>query len=314
MKLTELQGTSTLLDAARAAGLHRAQGRESLVSAKTDDLADAKRELKRLTRNRDDAREGKEPLMTPKAERVTVADLLDANLRRAETQNLASLSQISNRTETLKNLLGQVRALEFRPEHVDLYKERRKRGEALRWEWFDGRTWTLMVPSEKGGQAREFAIEGSLRRVFERRLAAPRLGCPFVFKKDGKALIERHVRLAFYEALEECGLPTGRTVGFTLYDTKKTAAGLLIDSGLSEREAMHFSGHATPSMFDRYIVKSSERHRENVKKRDEYLERRLAEKHPPTQKQSLFFQRFPRDRMGSNPTLSANPLLLPTSR
>lgn len=151
---------------------------------------------------------------------------------------------------------------------------------ALRWEWFDGGAWTLKVPSEKGGQAREFAIEGSLRRVFERRIAARRLGCPFVFHQDGEPLDERHVRRAFYKALKACGFESGRK-GFTLYDTKKTAAGLLIDSGLSEREAMHFSGHATPSMFDRYIIKSAERHRENVKRRDEYLSRRLAEKRVP---------------------------------
>jgi len=357
---------------------YRAAGRESLVSAKTDDLADAKRELKRLTRNRDNAKEGKEPLMTPKAERVTVGDLLDANLRRAEAAKLDSLSQVKYRTETLKNLLGHVRAVQFRPEHVDLYKERRKRGEgtarrasvgdksiqhelailnraftyaverrvlhyapfiekptednvreqeiplekfpailaamidspdardfcewllltamrpkgtrALLWDWFDAKTWTLKVPSEKGGQAREFAIEGSLRRVFERRLSARRLGCPFVFHQDGEALDERRVRRVFYEALEACELPTGRG-GFTLYDTKKTAAGLLIDSGLSEREAMHFSGHATPNMFDRYIVKSSARHRENVKKRDLYLEGRLAEKQPPDAERIAVFPR-----------------------
>ncbi len=62
---------------------YRAQGKEVLVSAKTEDLEDAKRELKRLTRNRENAREGKEALITPKLERVTVAELLDANLRRA---------------------------------------------------------------------------------------------------------------------------------------------------------------------------------------------------------------------------------------
>ena len=68
--------------------------------------------------------------------------------------------------------------------------------------------------------------------------------------------------------------------GFTLYDTKKTAAGLLVDSGLSEAEAMAFSGHKTASMFQRYVVKSSVRHRESVRRRDEYLERRLADKKP----------------------------------
>jgi len=68
---------------------------------------------------------------------------------------------------------------------------------------------------------------------------------------------------------------------------------------------MYFSGHATPSMFDRYIVKSSERHRENVRKRDEYLERRLAEKQPADAETIAVFSRFLRDKMGSNPTLFA---------
>lgn len=44
---------------------------------------------------------------------------------------------------------------------------------------------------------------------------------------------------------------------------------------------MAFSGHATPSMFDRYIVKSAERHGQSVRKRDAYLEHRLAEKPAP---------------------------------
>lgn len=360
---------------------YRAQGREVLVSAKTDDLNDAKRELKRLTRNKANAAEGKEPLITPKAERVTVGDLLDANLRRAEAAGLGSLSQVRYRTETLKTLLGAVRAVEFRPEHVDRYKERRRRGEgtnrrtskglpfpagetairreleildrafryavergalhyapfiekpsvdnvrekeipleefpailaaiestdardfcewllltamrpkgtrALRWDWFDVKAWTLKVPSEKGGQAREFAIEGTLRRVFERRLSARHLGCPFIFQQDGEAMDERRVRRQFYAALEARGFSTGRG-GFTLYDTKKTAAGLLIDSGLSTREAMHFSGHATESMFDRYIIKNSDRHRENVRKRDEYLARRFAEKRPSDAERTAVF-------------------------
>jgi integrase len=108
---------------------YRAQGREVLVSAKTADLADAKRELKRLTRNRENAREGKERLITPKTERVTVSEILDANLKRAEKEGLLSLGQIRDRTETLRALLGSIRAVEFRPEHVDEYEERRRVGE-----------------------------------------------------------------------------------------------------------------------------------------------------------------------------------------
>jgi integrase len=341
-----------------------AAGKEHLISAKTDDLDDAKRELKRLLRNRENAREGKEALITPKTERITVGELLDANLRRATEAGLASLEDVTYRTDTLKALLGSLRAVDFRPEHVDAYKARRRRGEgtkrnakasetsirreleilnrsfryavergvlrfapfiekpnvdnvrgqeipleefpaileavacrdtrdfcewllltamrpkgtrALRWEWLDRQTWTLKVPSEKGGTAREFAIEGTLRQIIDRRLAARRPGCPFIFHHDGEALDPRQVRRQFYAALAARGLATGRA-GFTLYDTKKTAAGLLVDSGLSEAEAMAFSGHRTASMFQRYVIRNADRHRESVRRRDAYLEKRLSEK------------------------------------
>jgi hypothetical protein len=59
---------------------------------------------------------------------------------------------------------------------------------------------------------------------------------------------------------------------------EETAAGLLIDSGLTEREAMHFSGHATPSMFDplhREVTRSTP---ENVKEARRLPRERLAEK------------------------------------
>lgn len=335
-----------------------------VVSAKTEDLADAKKELKRLIRNRENASEQLDVLKTPKVQSVAVGDLLDANLRRAESKGLLSLREMKYQTAVLRAILGDVRAVEFRPEHVDGYIARRGRGEgsrhkkkvskttirhelevlsrafryaverrvlrqapfierltednvrgkeipldefpkilaamtdpdardfvewmlltamrpkgvgAYRWEWFDGKAWTLKVPSQKGGQAREFAIDGTLRQVIERRIATRRLDCPFIFHRGGEQLDARRVRKAFYEALEACELPTGRA-GFLLYDTKKTAAGLLIDAGLSEREAMRFSGHRTPSMFDRYVIKSPDRHREQILKRDRSLAGRLGEK------------------------------------
>ncbi len=102
-------------------------GREIVASAQTEDLDSAKRELKRLTRNRDNANEGKEALITPKAEKVTVGEILDASLRRAEERGCASLGQIRSRTETLKSVLGHVRAIDFRPEHVDYYGARRRK-------------------------------------------------------------------------------------------------------------------------------------------------------------------------------------------
>ncbi len=151
----------------------------------------------------------------------------------------------------------------------------------LRWEWLhtgnDG-AWTLSVPSEKGGNAREYAIDGSLRVVIERRQAARRLGCPFIFHVSGEALdrgtrAARVVRRHFYRALKACELPVGKG-GFTLYDTKRTAIGALFDAGLTEAEVQAFSGHKTSVMVQRYHLKSAERHRAAIRKRDDYFEKR----------------------------------------
>lgn len=155
----------------------------------------------------------------------------------------------------------------------------------LRWEWLDTsdrETWTLSVPSEKGGNAREYAIDGSLRVVIERRQAARRLGCPFIFHGGGRSLdygarAARWVRAHFYRALEVCELPRGKAAGFCLYDTKKTAIGALFDAGLTEAEVQHFSGHKTSPMVQRYHVKNADRHRAAIRKRDEYFEKRGAD-------------------------------------
>jgi hypothetical protein len=70
--------------------------------------------------------------------------------------------------------------------------------------------WTLRVPSEKGGNAREFAVEGTLRVVIERRIAKRVLGCPFIFHRNDQKLGARQVRKPFYRVLKACGFPVLR--------------------------------------------------------------------------------------------------------
>lgn len=347
---------------------YRAEGKEIVVSARTSDVTDAKRELRRLTRNRANAKAGKEALVTPKRERVTVGDHLDANLARARERGLADIKGYEYRTAILRSLLGHVKAVEFGPAHVRAYRERRARCEGtkagrkagattirrelevlesafryaektdqfrrpyiekpvvdnvrdkeipldrvpdvlakiepvsardfceflfltgmrpkgirgLLWEWFDLKTWTLAVPSQKGGNAREFSIEGSLRKVIERRISVRRLDCPLIFHEEGEPLDERKVReVSFYDALKACELPVGRDQGgFILYDLKATAVGAMLDAGLSDAEAMDFTGHKTASMLRRYRKKTAKRHGASVRKRDQYLAERFAERKP----------------------------------
>lgn len=106
---------------------YRAEGREQVISAKTSDLADAKRELKRLTRNRENAKEGKEPLSTPKAERVTVQQVVAAYLYdREHEQKVTSIAAMRSHAKPMLAALGAMKALDLRPEHVARYKKLRR--------------------------------------------------------------------------------------------------------------------------------------------------------------------------------------------
>ncbi len=106
---------------------YRAERREHVVSARTDDLPDAKRELRRLTRNRANAAEGKEPLATPKAERVTIEEIVKAYLHdREHEKKCISIAAMRNHARPMIAALGGVKALELTPEHVRRYKAARR--------------------------------------------------------------------------------------------------------------------------------------------------------------------------------------------
>lgn len=106
---------------------YRAEAKEHVVSAKTNDLADAKRELKRLVRNRDNAAEGREALATPKTERVTVEEIVKAFLYDAEhEQKRASIAAMRSHAKPMLAALGKFKALALRPGHLRQYKEARR--------------------------------------------------------------------------------------------------------------------------------------------------------------------------------------------
>lgn len=109
---------------------YRAENREHVVSARTADLADAKRELKRLTRNRENAAEGLDALRTPDAARVTVAQFVEAFLYDAEHEKKRiSIEAMRSHSKPMLAALGTIKAMNLRPEHVQRYrKARREKG------------------------------------------------------------------------------------------------------------------------------------------------------------------------------------------
>jgi integrase len=65
---------------------------------------------------------------------------------------------------------------------------------SLTWEALDrdGSRWTLRLHAKdaKTGHGRALALEGPLRAVIERRIAARRLECPLIFHRDGEPIRE----------------------------------------------------------------------------------------------------------------------------
>jgi integrase len=106
---------------------YRAGGKEYLVSARTDELGDAKRELKRLVRNRENARDGLDSLKTPKAERLTVREIVAAYLDNCEFEKKAtSIKAMRSHAKPMLEALGSARAVELGAGHVARYKAHRR--------------------------------------------------------------------------------------------------------------------------------------------------------------------------------------------
>lgn len=106
---------------------YRAANKEHVVSAKTDDLDDAKKELRRLVRNRENAREGLDALKTPKHERLTVRDLVAAYLDDREFEKKSvSIAAMRSHAKPVLEALGPLRAVDLNPDHVARYKKMRR--------------------------------------------------------------------------------------------------------------------------------------------------------------------------------------------
>jgi integrase len=155
-----------------------------------------------------------------------------------------------------------------------------RKGEALSlsWESFDRETWTLRLPAKdaKTGHGRVLALEGVLKAIIERRIAARRLDVPRIFHRRGHA--RRSERFdtqwgamgdfskLWRAACKKAGVPALR-----LHDLRRSAVRNLIRAGVGQAVAMAISGHETEAMFRRYNITNEEDLREAARRITSYL-------------------------------------------
>jgi integrase len=119
----------------------------------------------------------------------------------------------------------------------------------LQWRDYDRHEQTIRLRPEhsKNKHGRILPLVGELAAILDRRVAARRLDCPYIFHRNGQAIGD--FRKLWQRALTAIGL-AGRLV----HDLRRSGVKHLIDSGIDPHTVMAFSGHRTPSMLRRYHI------------------------------------------------------------
>ena len=141
---------------------------------------------------------------------------------------------------------------------------------SLTWATFDKEKWTIRLEAKnaKTRKSRKLVIDGELKGIIQRRIAARRLDCPLIFHRRGRPVGD--FRKVWYKACTAVGLVGGKK-GYTPYDCRRTACRNLIRSGVEESVAMKISGHRSRSTFDRYNITSDDDIQEAMVKVTEYV-------------------------------------------
>ncbi len=160
-----------------------------------------------------------------------------------------------------------------------------RKGEIAKLEWsaFDRETWTLTLPGRitKNRRPRRLALEGPLRAIIERRLAARRLDCRLIFWRPHRgaptARVQPGMPLRIYEfrktwatACRRAGIQAGKA-GRMFHDLRRTGVRNLRRAGVDRKIAMAISGHRTEAVFERYNIDTDDDLREAVDKLSSYV-------------------------------------------
>ncbi len=147
---------------------------------------------------------------------------------------------------------------------------RPKETKSLMWSSFDRERMTIRLEAKnaKTKRSRKLVVDGELKAIIQRRIAARRLDCPLIFHRRGKPIGD--FRKVWAKACAAVGL-VGGVKGYIPYDCRRTAVRNLRRAGVEESVAMKISGHQTRSTFDRYNITSEDDIQEAMVKVSEYV-------------------------------------------
>jgi len=112
-----------------------------------------------------------------------------------------------------------------------------------------------------GDMAAEIDLALSAIAEEYRTLKTPRPDCPLLVQRKGKPVQD-------FEKVWSAACAAAKVPEALFHDLRRTALTNMIEAGLSEKEAMEFSGHRTRAVFDRYHIVSDRRMQQNAGKLD----------------------------------------------
>jgi integrase len=137
----------------------------------------------------------------------------------------------------------------------------------LTWDKVDLKQGTVRLdPGEtKNDEARTLYMDEELREEMRVLHSKRRLGCPYVFHRNGAAIKD-------FRDSWDTACTQAKVDGRFLHDFRRTAVRNLVRAGVPERVAMKMTGHKTRSVFDRYNIVSDEDLKDAARKLQSYLD------------------------------------------
>lgn len=149
---------------------------------------------------------------------------------------------------------------------------------SLTWNRVDLKEGTVTVDNTKNEDSRTLYMEEELIELMRTLHTQRRLGCPYVFNRDGQQI--KDFRAAWKNACVKAGLfqivknEKGNEMKIPtkiFHDLRRTGVRDMVRSGIPERVVMSISGHKTRSVFDRYNIVSDTDLKNAARSRQKHL-------------------------------------------